>query len=192
MQRTTLTTSYHRQTKFKLREQRICSVFHCQICVQRIQRVGRRVPTDHFASPGYRIRGHFNSVCQGSKGTLEAERISPNVLDEQHAVTVRVDSPGRLRRNLGADNLIGMIAQPVPSVMLTFPTLQLPASSVFVPQSPITVSKFITAAESSSNLVTTARKLVPSVQFCPDCAFVPPDSGFLRYSCDRQWLACKV
>ncbi|KZT73249.1 hypothetical protein DAEQUDRAFT_808373 [Daedalea quercina L-15889] len=134
----------------------------------------------------------FNRVCQGSKGTLKAEHISPDVLDEQHAVTVRVDSPGRLRRNLGTDNLIGMLAQPVPSVMLTLPTPQPPASPVFVPQSPITVAKFITAAESSPNPVTTDRKLVPSMQFCPDCTFVPPDSGFLCYSCDRQWLACKV
>ncbi|KAH9837378.1 uncharacterized protein C8Q71DRAFT_857679 [Rhodofomes roseus] len=137
----------------------------------------------------------FDKVCQGSKGTLKVEQLAPEMFDDQHAVTVKIDSPGRLRRNFASDHLVGMVAPPVPSLMLTLPTPQLPGSPIFVPTSPITVTKFITAAAQPSNLVPQplqASRPVPVMQFCEDCVLAPPDSGFLCHSCDQQWLACKV
>ncbi|KAH9929790.1 uncharacterized protein B0H18DRAFT_996284 [Fomitopsis serialis] len=137
----------------------------------------------------------FDKVYQGSKGTLKGEQLEADILDEQHAVTVKLESPGRLRRNLATDNLVGMVTPPIPSLVLTLPTPQLPASPIFIPQSPITVSKFITAAADPPSSAHPPRQPscpVPAMQFCSDCALVPPDSGLLCYSCDQQWLACKV
>lgn len=88
-----------------------------------------------------------------------------------------------------------MAAQPIPSLVLTLPTPQLPASPVFLQRSPITVHQFIAAAEApSAPLPPDGHPLrpVPSMEFCPDCVLVHPDSSLLCHSCDQQWLACKV
>lgn len=85
-------------------------------------------------------------------------------------------------------------AAPIPSLMLTIPTPQLPASPVFIPQSPITISKYITASSrlASPLLVPAHASPVPSVPICEDCCLIPPESGQQCSSCERQWLACKV
>ena len=88
-----------------------------------------------------------------------------------------------------------MATQPIPSLVLTLPTPQLPASPVFVQRSPITVHKFITAAEAPPNPLPSegqAQRPAPPMEFCHDCVLVHPDSGLLCYACDQQWLACKV
>lgn len=88
-----------------------------------------------------------------------------------------------------------MATQPIPSLVLTLPTPELPASPVFLQRSPITVHKFVAAAEAPSPLLPPDGQLprpVPSLEFCPDCVLVHPDSGLLCYACDQQWLACKV
>ncbi|KAF9819245.1 hypothetical protein IEO21_02284 [Rhodonia placenta] len=82
----------------------------------------------------------------------------------------------------------------VPSLMLTIPTPQMPASPVFVPQSPITVFKF---AEATSRqfipLASSSSPLpVPAIPICEDCCLIVPESGQQCASCERQWLACKV
>lgn len=88
-----------------------------------------------------------------------------------------------------------MAAQPIPSLVLTLPTPQLPASPVFLQRSPITVHQYISAAEAPFAplpLDGQSFRPVPSMEFCRDCVLVHPDSNLLCHSCDQQWLACKV
>lgn len=84
-----------------------------------------------------------------------------------------------------------------PAMILTVPTPALPQSPVFVPQSPITVSKFFEALEpeASEHLTEAASSSglqAPSLASCGECGLFEFEQGSQCRDCDRRWLACKV
>ncbi|EKM61770.1 uncharacterized protein PHACADRAFT_248612 [Phanerochaete carnosa HHB-10118-sp] len=73
----------------------------------------------------------------------------------------------------------------------------MPQSPVFVPQSPITVSKFFEALDPPPNEAPEAqiRSLVssaPHLASCGECGLFEFEKGLQCRDCDQQWLACKV
>ncbi|CAL1694688.1 unnamed protein product [Somion occarium] len=83
----------------------------------------------------------------------------------------------------------------VPSLVVTCPTPNEPSSPVFVPRTPITVSKFVSASSMTfssqipSGLATFTAPVLPICEYCGLSAF---ESGLRCAECDQQWLACKV
>ncbi|KAJ7755069.1 hypothetical protein DFH07DRAFT_822810 [Mycena maculata] len=95
--------------------------------------------------------------------------------------------------------------EPVPALVLTFPTPEPPQSPVFAPQSPFTVHKFVVAAasgDSTSACDQRANNLtVPALPRCTHCGFgfgfdfhdlEAPRSSTPCSFCEPQWLACKM
>lgn len=86
--------------------------------------------------------------------------------------------------------------------MLTIPTPALPHSPLFVPQSPITVSKFFFATALSTPrpdelalgpaVLPLSGPLVPSLTSCGYCGLPEFDQGIQCRLCHERWLACKV
>lgn len=94
-----------------------------------------------------------------------------------------------------------------PLLTLTMPTPAPPQSPLFVPQSPITVLKFLTAAASpneftpqscTSHFPSTNTSYcmppAPTLPSCDNCDFILPsfDQRTSCHACDDCWLACKV
>ncbi|KAK7695124.1 hypothetical protein QCA50_002314 [Cerrena zonata] len=83
----------------------------------------------------------------------------------------------------------------LPSVVLTCPTPNEPSSPVFVPRTPISVSRFVSASSmsTSSPLTPMSRPFpVPSLPKCEGCGLTAFETGEQCSECDNQWLACKI
>ncbi|OCH95716.1 hypothetical protein OBBRIDRAFT_498935 [Obba rivulosa] len=83
---------------------------------------------------------------------------------------------------------------PLPRLVLTLPTPELPRSPIFAPRSPITVSKFVAA---SFNLATASaasglHSPIPSIPACGTCSPRHIENEEHCRSCGKQWLACKM
>ncbi|KAJ6541923.1 hypothetical protein B0H19DRAFT_1175225 [Mycena capillaripes] len=96
--------------------------------------------------------------------------------------------------------------EPVPTLVLTFPTPEPPKSPIFAPQSPFTIHKFVAAtgpdeSASASGHQGTGNLSVPALPRCTQCGFgfgldlddleAPLSSNPCRF-CGPQWLACKM
>ncbi|KAH8094742.1 hypothetical protein BXZ70DRAFT_908840 [Cristinia sonorae] len=85
---------------------------------------------------------------------------------------------------------------PIPAVMLTLPTPTVPLSPVFLTQSPITISKYLTA--SSASLISPGPLSdgpplgAPTLPNCDYCGLAEFENGTQCAECDQQWLACKI
>ncbi|KAI0082327.1 hypothetical protein K474DRAFT_862282 [Panus rudis PR-1116 ss-1] len=83
----------------------------------------------------------------------------------------------------------------LPTFVLTCPTPVDPPSPIFVPRTPITVSKFVCASLDAPLIQppyqssTTPIPMLPQCQFCGLEEF---ESGSQCRECDQQWLACKI
>lgn len=82
----------------------------------------------------------------------------------------------------------------LPSLVLTRPTPNVPGSPVFVPHSPITFSKFLSASSDGTHLSPSlpAASMVPALPRCEKCGLTEFESGSQCKECEEQWLACKV
>ncbi|KAI0783151.1 hypothetical protein C8Q75DRAFT_811170 [Abortiporus biennis] len=83
----------------------------------------------------------------------------------------------------------------LPRLKITCPTPVEPSSPVFISQSPITFSKFVSASTSvtSPRLRTPTRgSPIPALPQCRSCGLAEFGSGSQCRECDAQWLACKV
>ena len=136
----------------------------------------------------------FERVHQGGRNSSEDVRIhSPGYSSDLSFQLVPSAWLSMTDDSLGADAM--NIDRP--SMMLTLPTPVMPHSPVFVPQSPITVSKFFealdpppagTPADHTRSLVSAA----PPLASCGECGLVEFEQGIQCRACDQQWLACKV
>ena len=88
-----------------------------------------------------------------------------------------------------------------PSMVLTVPTPIPPQSPVFIPQSPITISKFFEAVDEETEAAgfstgipetSSMGQPPPSLGLCGECGLFEFEHGLQCRDCDRQWLACKV
>lgn len=87
------------------------------------------------------------------------------------------------------------LLEPKPSLVLTLPTPELPSTPTFIPQSPITIPKYVTAAARTASSLATVPPMsspVPSVPSCGVCSLTHFEQNMQCRMCDRQWLACKV
>lgn len=87
------------------------------------------------------------------------------------------------------------LLEPKPSLVLTLPTPELPSTPTFIPQSPITIPKYVTAAARTASTLASVPPMsspVPSVPSCGVCSLAHFELNMQCRSCDRQWLACKV
>ncbi|KAI0778828.1 hypothetical protein BD413DRAFT_119337 [Trametes elegans] len=85
-----------------------------------------------------------------------------------------------------------------PSLMLTLPTPQIEHSPVFVPRSPITLSKYVEATTPVrartclASLSEAPLSAAPEVPSCDRCCLAQLEEGFVCRACEKQWLACKM
>ncbi|KAI0640107.1 hypothetical protein C8Q77DRAFT_1046757 [Trametes polyzona] len=86
-----------------------------------------------------------------------------------------------------------------PTLMLTLPTPQMPQSPVFIPRSPITLSKYVeaTTPEKEVNPFSVSSSSAslspaPSVPACDRCCLAQLEDGVICRACEKQWLACKM
>ncbi|KZT08790.1 uncharacterized protein LAESUDRAFT_55590 [Laetiporus sulphureus 93-53] len=130
----------------------------------------------------------FDKVFQGTGGEVTPTRLGEEIVQQQleDAFCLVVPSIRLVRRSNEQANPIG--PGTIPSFMLTMPTPQLPSSPIFMPQSPVTISKFVQA---SSIPGTSSRPPIPSIPICEAC-MIPQEMHQQCYSCEQQWLACKV
>jgi hypothetical protein len=74
----------------------------------------------------------------------------------------------------------------------------MPNSPLFAPHSPLTVSKYVAASMSASEISTKSRRntqignTCPSPPFLPTCSQCGVDGISQCAACDKQWLACKL
>lgn len=83
----------------------------------------------------------------------------------------------------------------IPSVVLTCPTPNQPSSPIFVPRTPITVKRFISASSmlaATPNTPVSRPSPVPSLPKCKGCGLTAFETGVQCPECDKQWLACKI
>ncbi|CCL98910.1 uncharacterized protein FIBRA_00917 [Fibroporia radiculosa] len=132
----------------------------------------------------------FSKIIQGSGDEIPASQLRPEVLScHANNVLCQVTPTGHNAEDRHLNS--GALMPPLPSLMLTIPTPQLPPSPFFVPRSPITISKFVMASSSPASPFLSAGP-VPSIPICEDCCLINSESGQHCRSCDKQWLACKV
>ncbi|KAI0673818.1 hypothetical protein C8Q78DRAFT_1019192 [Trametes maxima] len=87
-----------------------------------------------------------------------------------------------------------------PSLVLTMPTPQIPYSPIFVPHSPITLSKYVEATTHSSvynsfgpsPAPSASLSPAPSLPACDRCCLAQLEDGLVCRVCEKQWLACKL
>ncbi|KAH9897709.1 hypothetical protein C8Q73DRAFT_682272 [Cubamyces lactineus] len=92
-----------------------------------------------------------------------------------------------------------------PSLMLTLPTPQIAHSPVFVPRSPITLSKYVEATtpirgcnllaplSPATSCASPSSSPAPSVPSCDRCCLGQLEiDGVVCRACEKQWLACKM
>ncbi|KAI0334041.1 hypothetical protein GY45DRAFT_1359275 [Cubamyces sp. BRFM 1775] len=92
-----------------------------------------------------------------------------------------------------------------PSLMLTLPTPQIAHSPVFVPRSPITLSKYVEATtpvcgsnplappSPATSCASPSLSPAPSVPSCDRCCLGQLErDGIVCRACEKQWLACKM
>ncbi|KAI0654446.1 hypothetical protein C8Q70DRAFT_925754 [Cubamyces menziesii] len=92
-----------------------------------------------------------------------------------------------------------------PSLMLTLPTPQIAHSPVFVPRSPITLSKYVEATtpvhgsnplappSPATSCGSPSLSPAPSVPSCDRCCLGQLEiDGVVCRACEKQWLACKM
>lgn len=78
------------------------------------------------------------------------------------------------------------IVPPIPRLMLTYPTPNAPESPVFVPHSPITLTKFLSA---SSVL---EPQVFPPLPTCDKCGLAEFEAGTQCRECEEHWVTCRV
>ncbi|KAI0962105.1 hypothetical protein AcV7_001022 [Taiwanofungus camphoratus] len=132
----------------------------------------------------------FEKVYQGAQKELSGAEVLLD--DEFDRVSCQVIPSVHSEMNTGKLGSVGNLSVPVPSLMLTIPTPQIPVSPIFVPQSPITLSKYLLASSASGNPSSSCPTPTPSIPICEQCCLMDLDNGQQCRTCDRQWLACKV
>lgn len=155
----------------------------------------------------------FERVCLGTQGEVDAQyassiiNVNAHTNDLSYHVVPRdwLAVTGSLRETKQC-----AFGRHGPSLILTVPTPVMPQSPVFVPQSPITVSKFFSAAatahgtpfveqpnpnqpdENQLSLLSPSQVLAPSLTSCGQCGLSEFDLGMQCRACNERWLACKV
>ncbi|KAI0652544.1 hypothetical protein C8Q79DRAFT_938182 [Trametes meyenii] len=87
-----------------------------------------------------------------------------------------------------------------PSLVLTMPTPQIAHSPIFVPHSPITLSKYVEATTHTSAYnplgpspaPSASLSPAPSLPTCDRCCLAQLEDGLICRACEKQWLACKL
>ncbi|KAH9950958.1 hypothetical protein B0H21DRAFT_720572 [Amylocystis lapponica] len=131
----------------------------------------------------------FEKVLHGNSGEVfPAEILLANDLDN---IPCRVVPSICIGATSGDFGWLGTLVAPVPSFTLTLPTPRLPSSPIFVPQSPITVSKFVSAS-AITDLLAPQLSPVPAIPACDQCCFSELEVNPNCRVCYQQWLACKV
>ncbi|THH26575.1 hypothetical protein EUX98_g7609 [Antrodiella citrinella] len=141
----------------------------------------------HFFSPPLYVAAHYDS-----QPTYEPKNFphSSGYGDTSSQTSSSILSSGLLSYRLNTPRL------PMPSLMLTLPTPTIPTTPVFVPQSPITIPKYLHAcstptapsSQPSSRILSSA----PSIPRCFHCGLAEFSSGTQCADCSQQWLACKI
>lgn len=150
----------------------------------------------------------FDKIFQANAGEVSTADIS-NYLGDPELSFRFVPQGGR---DTGRGTSASRPGSSKPTVTLTLPTPLLASSPVFVPQSPITVSKFFLASAMTARNPTDApgeqqlipdrcspsgsgsgpTPLPPSLTSCGQCGLFAFDQGEQCRACDERWLACKV
>jgi len=170
------------------------------------------IPTDHW-------RGARIPRKPRPQKRLQPKRVVHTFFESTYELLWQVGIAAETGTDLdltGTDPKVDRDAEPpVPALMLTFPTPEIPKSPVFAPQSPFTVHKFVAASAGndihrSPNLhpnpaatpslipVISGTSPVPSLPQCTRCGFgLDPQSTSstptsLCHQCEKQWLACKL
>ncbi|PCH34296.1 hypothetical protein WOLCODRAFT_142076 [Wolfiporia cocos MD-104 SS10] len=136
----------------------------------------------------------FDKVCQGPHGETLAKPTKAAYLDEHSNTSNQVFHMAPLRMEAASSNVVPQSA--IPSLVLTVPTPQLPPSPIFVPQSPITLHKFVAASSQPAPSTAARSGPIPAIPLCAACCLLlspasehPADPCA---DCAPQWLACKV
>ncbi|OBZ79684.1 hypothetical protein A0H81_01343 [Grifola frondosa] len=129
----------------------------------------------------------FDNICEGTGNNVATE-----ILRKQQGNLICPITAGSNVAELG---WLGTLGAPIPSLILTLATPEVPKSPIFLPQSPITLPKFVSAASSSVDHalpMTTRLSPVPSLPICRRCSLEHLETEAQCRACEKQWLTCKI